>query len=52
MTTVILMYGPAYGRVLTTGRADGEVFREAGWSDQLTGEEDEKGRRIALAFAD
>ncbi|MFC4465228.1 hypothetical protein ACFPH6_11850 [Streptomyces xiangluensis] len=49
MTTVILMYGPAHGRTLTT---EGEVLREAGWSYQLTDDLDDRGRRIAMAYMD
>ncbi|CAL9676338.1 hypothetical protein [Streptomyces sp. enrichment culture] len=52
MTTVILMYGPEHGRVLTTEVTDGEVLREAGWSYQLTDDVDERGRCIARAYMD
>ncbi|MFD7378044.1 MULTISPECIES: hypothetical protein [Streptomyces] len=52
MTTVILMYGPAYGRTLTTEATEGEVLREAGWSYRLTDDLDDRGRRIAMAYMD
>lgn len=52
MTTVILMYGPAHGRTLTTEATEGEVLREAGWSYQLTDGLDDHGRRIAKAYMD
>ncbi|MFJ8158903.1 hypothetical protein [Streptomyces sp. NPDC094468] len=52
MTTVILIYGPEHGRVLTTEAAEGEVLREAGWSYQLTDDVDDRGRRIARAYLD
>ncbi|MFI1328231.1 MULTISPECIES: hypothetical protein [Streptomyces] len=52
MTKVILMYGPAHGRTLTTEAGEGEVLREAGWSYQLTDDLDDHGRRIAKAYMD
>ncbi|MFF2937833.1 hypothetical protein [Streptomyces mirabilis] len=52
MTTVILMYGPAYGRTLSTEVTEGEVLREAGWSYRLTDDLDDRGRRIAMAYMD
>jgi hypothetical protein len=52
MTRVILMYGPAHGRVLTTEATDGEVLREGGWSYQLTDDVDERDRRIARVYMD
>ncbi|MFC9635647.1 hypothetical protein ACFTY8_42085 [Streptomyces mirabilis] len=52
MTTVILMYGPAHGRALSTEATEGEVRREAGWSYQLTDDLDDRGRPNAMAYTD
>ncbi|MER8233206.1 hypothetical protein [Streptomyces sp. NPDC094049] len=51
-TKAILKYGPAHGQTITTERTEGEVFRHAGWSYQLTDDEDDRGRRNAMAYMD
>jgi hypothetical protein len=54
-TRVILRDGPNDGRVIpaeAAAAAYDEVLSEAGWTYQLTGETDERGRLIAQGYMD